>query len=315
MAATRPDNKCPTFVHKHLHAARQKSGDALTPRSDASGASAPLVTLRVIYSDMTPKEVRTTHTVASLLLGEFSTLEHVFFELGVKNQAGTSCLWGLWYIGAFTGLLVLDRVLPMSCVWVSLLMLPLPIVATALLSVDLAVSCLACMDLWIIWLLQGALLLDGVYYCRADLRIVFWICYLPTMIVSGLMDAYPAKYRAFFCKLFFSASLAILVFWNYLLVYRYSVIPVPDKLNNVGILLHHLSDQLTLGVFYGRFLWASFGERAQYFVMIKGDVLTRKTDLSYEEVSDLEDGSGEEVRLNHAPNESMHQAAEKYKAK
>jgi len=226
---------------------------------------------RFIQSDMAPVEVSTSHTVASLFLGEGSQAEHIMFLAGVKSKPATACLWVLWVIGAVVGLLVVQRSLPLDFVWVSLLMLPLPVVTLLLLSVDLLKEFLTSVDLLVIFLLQIALFLDGMFYCRGDIRRVFWWCYLPSMIASGLIDAYPAKYRAFFAKLFYTAALLILVIWNCLLIFRWQVFAG----STMAILVHHASDQLTLLAFYCRHLWCSI-YRPDHFVMITASVCTQR---------------------------------------
>jgi len=245
----------------------------------ARGESEPLLTLRMIYSDMQPIEVRTSHTVAALLLGPGSRAENFMFDNGVKQTNGVAVLWGLWYFGAILGGLVVAQLLPKSFVWASLLMLPLPIVTVALLSTDLLAEVVYGLDLYIIYILQFALFVDGIFYCNADHRIVFWVCYLPTMVASGLVDAYPAKYRAFFAKLFFSASLVILIIWNCLMYFKWNAFGTTFKLSNISFNLHHVSDQATLGVFYCRHLYVSTF-RADYFVMIKSDVLTGHQEIA-----------------------------------
>lgn len=229
--------------------------------------------IRTIFSDMVPREIKTTRTVAALLLGENSKAEHYLFTVGVKNQTATSILWMMWYIGAILGLFTVGRALPLYFVWGSLLMLPLPIVTVILLSVDLVEEICGSIDVYIIWILQFALFVDGIYYCHVDLRVVFWCCYLPTMIVSGLVDAYPAKFRPLFGKLFFSAMLVILLVWNCFLVFKWEVFGDPTKLTNVSFALHHVSDMLTLLVFYARHLYCSM-KRPDYYAMIKADVKT-----------------------------------------
>lgn len=229
--------------------------------------------VRTIFSDMMPREIKTTRSVASIFFGENSTVEHYMFLFGVKNQRATTILWVMWYIGAITGLLVVGRALPLYWVWASLLMLPLPAVTIILLSVDLLEEIMASIDVYIIWILQFALFVDGIYYCKADLRRVFWYCYLPTMAAAGLVDAYPAKFRPLFGTLFFSASLVILLIWNCFLVFKWEVFGDPTKLTNVSFALHHVSDMLTLLVFYSRHLYCSIF-RPNYYAMIKADVMT-----------------------------------------
>jgi hypothetical protein len=239
-----------------------------------------LVDMRIIYSDMNPKEIRTTHTVAAAFLGVDSSVEHVIFDIGVRERVSTGILWGLWCIGASTGLMVIAGWLPMRLVWFSLLMLPLPVVTLLLLCTDLLKEIARSMDLYIIYILQFALFIDGVAHTHGDLRRIFWICYLPTQIAAGVVDAYPAKYRAFFAKLFYGGALMILVVWNLLLAFKWRAFDNLHELHNFSWLLHHLADQLTLAVFYGRHLYCSIYYE-EYFVLIKADVLTRHKTLEF----------------------------------
>lgn len=234
-----------------------------------------LVRSREIYSDMIPKGISTRNTVAAMFLGEDSQIEHMMFEAGVRNQHMQGVLWGMWYIGAIIGMLTVAEVAPLGCVWASLLMLPLPAVYGLLLSTDLLGEILISMDLYIIYILQFALFVDGIFYCGADLRRIFWYCFAPTMIASGLVDAYSAKYRPLFAKHFFSASICILVSFNGLMIFKWQVFGSAGKLVNVSFALHHISDQLTLFVFYCRHLWCSIF-RPDHYVMIKADVRTRR---------------------------------------
>jgi len=247
--------------------------------------------IRTIQSDMKPIEVKTTHTIAAIFLGEHSTTEAFLFNIGVKSQASALSLWGVWCVGAVVGLLAVARAIPLDFVWASLLMLPLPIITVLLLSVDLVKQIVVSMDLYIIYILQVAFFVDGIYYCRGDIRRVFWYCYLPTLLASGLVDGYAAKFRPLFAKLFFSSAITILLVWNFLLMFKWEVFGAVHKLANMSFILHHMSDQLTLVVFYGRHIWCSIF-RPDYFVMIKADVLTgrqlfeRKTefDLAFQKV-------------------------------
>lgn len=230
-------------------------------------------TPRFIKTDMKPIQVRTSHTVASLFLGEGSEMEHIMFMAGVKSPVATALLWILWGIGAVVGLLVVMGAIPLNFVWVSLLMLPLPVVSIFLLSVDLLKE-LMCIDLLILFTLQFAMFLDGMVYCRGDIRRVFWLCYLPSMIASGVIDAYPCKYRAFFGKLFYTAAVIIVIIWNCLLIFKWEVFGTGSKLQHWAVIVHHGGDQLTVLAFYCRHIWCSI-YRPDYFVMITASVCTQ----------------------------------------
>merc|ERR1719408_151442 len=173
---------------------------------------------------MEPREVSTSHTIASLFLGEGSSAEHFLFAIGAstKEMAGaTYLLWAFWYIGAIMGLAAVGGFGDPRMVWGSFLMLPLPVLTILLTSVDLLYELVCTMDLYIIYILQFALLLDGILYCRVDHRSIFWYCYAPSTIASALVDAYPAKYRSFFGKMFFSNAIAVLAIFNALLVFKW----------------------------------------------------------------------------------------------
>lgn len=257
------------------------------------GPSTPLLSdrelrHRVIYCDMSPCDISTRKTVASLLLGEGSKTEEHLFHMGVRSHHAQGVLWGMWFVGAAIGLFAVADAIPVGFVWASLFMLPLPVVTIMLLSVDLVCQLAASMDMYIIYILQFALLVDGIYYCNADLRRIFWYCYVATLFASGLVDAYPAKYRALFAKLFFSSALCILAIWNFFLVFKWEVFGSHAKLVNISFTLHHLSDQLTLGVFYSRHLFCSI-LWPDHFVLIKADV---RTGLRSVYRKDTEDSAG-----------------------
>lgn len=243
--------------------------------------------IRTIECDMQPMEVRTSKTVAAMILGEASDTEGMMFEIGVKSRAGQGLLWSLWFIGACVGISAVGEALPIHFVWVSLLMLPLALVTTFLMSCDVLRSLFSSLDVYVLGILQFAMFVDGIYYCGADRRSIFWGCYLPTMCASLFVDAYPAKYRDVFAKLFFSASLIILIIWNLLLVYKYNAFGNMSKMVSLTFLLHHIADQLTLLVFYCRHLWVSTFT-PEHFVMIHASVRTKHEQL--ELAYDIEDG-------------------------
>lgn len=242
---------------------------------------------RTMEADMQPIEVRTSASVTAYILGEDSNVEGMMFEIGVKSKAGQGLLWSLWFVGACVGLLGVAEALPIHFVWGSLLMLPLALVTTLLMSRDVLRGLFKSLDVYVLGILQFAFFVDGIYYCGADLRSIFWACYLPTMFASLLVDAYPAKYRDVFAKLFFSASLIILIVWNLLLVYKWKAFGDFHKMVSLTFLLHHIADQLTLLVFYCRHLWVS-SFTPEYFVMIHASVCTRHEQLEFD--YDVEDG-------------------------
>jgi len=244
--------------------------------------------IRTMCSDMLPTEVRTSNTVAALFLGEDSRAEQALFEIGVRSRGAQKIMWGLWFTGAILGLLVVGEVLPLHLVWVSTLMLPLSLVTTLLFSVDVLRSLCSSLDLYVLLILQFAFFVDGIYYCLADKRCIFWCCYLPTAISSLFVDAYPAKFRGVFAQLFFSVNIGMLVIWNLLLAFKWHIFWTPKGgMMNMSFMLHHVSDQVALGVFYCRHLWVSTFN-PEYFVMIHASVCTKHdtVEVSYE----IEDG-------------------------
>lgn len=231
---------------------------------------------RLIYSDMEPRVVSTKNTITAKIVGEGSSTEATLFGIGVKNwKNSTTILWAMWFLGAVVGMLVVGGLVRRVWVWLSLLMLPLPILTILLLNTDLVYEILCGLDVYVVYILQLAQVIDGIYYCKFDIRWVFWCCYIPTIIASGLLDAYPAKWRSMFEKLWFGAAIAILVWWNILLVFKWRIFETPGVL---GMLIHHISDQATLLIFFGRHLYCSF-HHPNHFVMIKAEVLTGRRHL------------------------------------
>jgi len=246
------------------------------------GAQSDLLSVRIIYSDMAPQEVKTEFTVASMFLGEGSRIEAKLYQIGVRDQLSTSIIWGLWFTGCATGLLVVGGMLPLGFIWASTLMLPLALVEILLLSRDLVDRILFGFDVYILLFLQIAMVFDAVVALKGSQKTIFWYCYLPTVFGSAFVDAYPAKYRALFAKIFFSASICVLVCWNFLYFLWYT-----GQKFNLSMIIHHVSDQTTLFVFYIRHIYVSFF-RPGHFVLIKGDVCTRRESVQVSK--DLETG-------------------------
>merc|ERR1719277_2701066 len=140
-------------------------------------------TIRMIESVKEARHVRTDRSIASLFLGYHSRAEHMLFVIGVKNEISTGILWSLWFLGSFGGLLVVAGFLPKACIWISLLMLPLPTVAFLLLSKDLVCEILEEIDFYVVSILQTMLFLTALHRVR-DQNAVFWISFYPTMMVS-----------------------------------------------------------------------------------------------------------------------------------
>jgi hypothetical protein len=239
-----------------------------------SEATTPLISRRrVIYSAMTWKEVNTHTSFAGLIFNE--EIEACIYGFCARSHIFTGAVWAVWSIGCITGLLVVARVLPLRFVWASLLMLPLPVVILLPMSVDLLREIWCSMGVYIISMLQFALIVDGVYFCHADERKVFWYCLAPFLLSACLVDAYPSKYRSFVGTLFFASAIAILIVWNALLIFRWEVLGDKGQLGlaKTSYLLHHASDQLTLVVLYSQNLYAAVFHPDR-LTLIKADVVS-----------------------------------------
>lgn len=228
---------------------------------------------RSIYTEMAPYQVSTTRTVASMIFGESSFIESRLYHYVIRDEVSNGCLMLTWLTGAIVGMLVIGRSIPLNFVWVSLLLIPLPILTMLELSVDLLRKLFVSMDLWILYILCFGLVVDGIYYCRADLRSVFWLSLIPSMFASGVVDAYPAKYRPKFGLFASSMAIILIVCWNLTLIFKWRQFGSMDDLLAVSSILHHTSDQLTLFVFCCRHLWCCI-QHPDYLVMIKADVRT-----------------------------------------
>lgn len=242
--------------------------------------------MRFIEPVMTPYLVRTEQTVAAGILGVHSEAERMLFYLGVKEKMCTNALWIAWFLGVAVGLLVLADVLPVAFVYCSFLSLPLPLIAFFLLSTDLVRIILHEMEFYIIMTLQVVLIThafmhfthlghaDGLHEVHAhwDNKCIAIICFIPSMIVSGFLDAYPAKWRAVFEILFYSGSICVFVAWNSMIMFgeHGSWAPVTS----------HIGDNLTLLLFYIRHIWCAV-HKPELLVMIKSDVDTVREVLTY----------------------------------
>lgn len=203
---------------------------------------------RVIEPASTSFMVRTERTLASIVLGQGSKAEHWLFTMGVQNSTSTSALWALWFIGAFTGLLVLYGTIPSKFVWLSTMMLPLPVLTFFVLSKDLVMELLGGWDFYTISLWQLVMVSHAAIEIQ-DKRCFFWVFSLPTFLVAPLTDAYPGKYRPLFVKLYFIGLTMIFVTWIAFTIWQGALSLEQDKLHRDLKLITH---SLTTAIFYIR---------------------------------------------------------------
>jgi len=137
----------------------------------------------------------------------------------------------MWATGAAVGLMSLAEVLHDDFLFACVLMLPLPILVFSILSIDLVHRVMLEFEYKILSVFQIIMLIAAVNILW-DRRIIFWICYGPSLQVSLLMDAYPAKYRALFVKLWFCGTVLILLTFDVILTC--SSAPYHDVTVNVG---------------------------------------------------------------------------------
>lgn len=248
--------------------------------------------MRLIEPMMAPRIVRTEHSMASIFLGVGSEAESWLFTMGAKDGIGKFVLWSLWYVGMVIGALVLAHVIPDVWGFGCFLALPLPIVAFLLLSIDLVMEVLHEVEFYVILLLQFVLVVHTVMaLIPVTLEKRWWhnkllpvICYMPSMLVMGFCDAYPARYRAIFQILYSTGAIAVLVLWN-------SMITVEH-----GTWHHHLyqiGDNLTLMLFYCRHLYTAMVYPEAY-VLISSMVRTKREKVK------LEFGQNDEIALHRA---------------
>lgn len=226
---------------------------------------------RIIKPIAQARRVRTKRTVASLVLGQGSVAEAHLFQWGARDGLPLRTLWVTWYVGLVAGFLALVEAVPSYCVWAATLMVPLPLVTSALLSKDLVLEILCELDFYLIQILHAVGLSHGLIHTWHDERRVFWFLYLPSLIVAPLVDAYPAKYRPRFLQLYFVGMLCILVGWNVFELHERS--------------LHHFTyvvgDLATLSLFYVRQIYAATWHKDN-FVLISCAMYTalERVDLS-----------------------------------
>lgn len=228
--------------------------------------------VRLIEPVMVPRIVRTEKSIAAIFLGVGSQTESWLFSMGAKDGCGKYVLWALWLLGMTTSLLVLGDVVPHFWVFGCVLALPLPIVAFLLLSQDLVMEILEELELYIVLLLQGVLVTHALmslthvtHERKWDIKCLAVLCYVPSIIVMSLMDAYPTRYRRIFQILFSSGGIAVLVTWNLLIIIEHG---------NLGPLTSQFGDNFTLLLFYCRHIRTAVAH-PDAFVVITSMVHTK----------------------------------------
>lgn len=176
-----------------------------------------LTTVRVLQPVRRTQRISTEKSLASQVFGKGSRTEAWLFHYIAKNRLSSSVLWLLWYAGLVVGLLGLANVLPVEWTCGSMLMLPLPLLNALVLSVDLVREVSNEFEAKVLWFLQGLMFSCG-FFSLDDERKVFWMSLAPAMYFSLLVDAYPAKFRGFFTKMFFVSKALALVSWDVLVL-------------------------------------------------------------------------------------------------
>jgi len=206
--------------------------------------------VRVIEPMMDPVIVRTSKTVLAIFLGEGSQTEAMFFAVGVKNTTAQIVLWVLCYIGLIFSMLVLAEQVPNYCLFGCMLALPLPAVAIPLLSADIIAQVLCELEFWLVCTLQMQMVYfilkeyyTEEYHDRWTVNCFAVATCLPFMLTMGLIDAYPAKYKAHFQLCFAGGATAIFFAWNSLIVFKHG---------NWAPVTHRIMDSVALLVFYGK---------------------------------------------------------------
>jgi hypothetical protein len=227
--------------------------------------------------------IDTKHTVAGLLLGRSSRSEALLFRFTVKNLGSTCVLWLIWFIGLVLGLLSIAHRVPNSKVFIfsSILLLPLPCLSLLVLQVNLLKTLLTSFDCYLIACLQVSVFVYALKLLQ-DIRIFFWMCYLPSMLVALFMDAYPQKYRRAFELLFSVANCFVWIAWGVMVVLGWCA-PLHDDAIIVGKLSGQLTTAsiptvLTLICFNGRHCFKAVFKH-QEFTIIRSSMKTLHIDV------------------------------------
>jgi len=228
-------------------------------------------------------EISTKLTMLSAVVGVDSSLEHACFMLGAKHAAGPMVLWLMWAVGALAGFSVLaDWHSCPELVWLSTLMLPLPVVGFAVMSQQLVSLALKELELQVI-LTLFVLMTVAVWSLLQDHRFTFWACFLPSQMMSLLVDAYPAKFRHPFARLFFVGKLLVQLGWNALMIEGRIQVNSKASLTlghvTISALPFTFTTSVTLVLFILRHLKLAFGD-TDTFVIVKSPVVTWRQDVT-----------------------------------
>merc|ERR1711971_357668 len=105
-------------------------------------------------------------------------------------------------------------------------MLPMPIFVAAVFSIDLLRNLVQEFECYLVLFLQMNIFTTMIILCP-DTRSVFWVCFLPSMLVSTFMDAYPSKWRPVFSRMFFLGIGFVYLLWLGILCFGWGL-PVED---------------------------------------------------------------------------------------
>lgn len=137
------------------------------------------------------------------------------------------------------------------------------------------------LEFYVVMILQSVLLAAAVLLLRDD-RCVFWWCFAPTMCIAGLVDAYPARFRALFSQCFFAGVTTVFVMWNLMLVFNWC--NWENRLYHVGhitgsVAACSFTTQSTVLLFFLRHFFCSFVHQDR-FVLIRSHIRTRIAELN-----------------------------------
>lgn len=245
-----------------------------------SSVSFSKISSRVAEPEKGVALVRTARTLFTVAVGQDSAVGRQFHRWFVRDSKVIIVLFVLWYAGALLGVLALTPVVPRNCVWASLLMLPLPLMSLLVLSKDLVLQIIAELEFYVLTALQTVLLACAVGLLR-DKRCIFWWCFAPTMGISCLVDAYPARFRSMFAKCFFTGTTLIFLAWNLMLVFRWC--QWKASYYHVGYVTGSMAacsftTQTTVLIFFIRHLACAYWHEDRY-VLIRSHIRTRVADL------------------------------------
>eukprot|EP00747_Dinoflagellata_sp_TGD_P171680 gnl/TRDRNA2_/TRDRNA2_206317_c0_seq1.p1 gnl/TRDRNA2_/TRDRNA2_206317_c0~~gnl/TRDRNA2_/TRDRNA2_206317_c0_seq1.p1 ORF type:complete len:324 (-),score=34.35 gnl/TRDRNA2_/TRDRNA2_206317_c0_seq1:98-1069(-) len=253
--------------------------------------------VRLVQPAMEPYQVHTKRTVIAAILGEHSKFESYVFWLGANEESRCPhVLWGLWIIGASSGMLVLAQLIPLSLIWLSLLMLPLPVVSVCVMNQQLVQKVWAEFEYKVLSIFH-VLLITSMCFLLGDSRCCFCLCFGPSLACSTLVDAYPAKFRSMFSRRFFAAKAVVFICWKSILI-----LGLPTQSSAVltlgsvviGAQPFTFTTVITLLLFCYRHLRTSIW-KPDTFVLLKSAVSSGKIEVLVE--NDAESGT---VRIKRA---------------